>query len=249
MTMMRSGASTIGLLAAALVAAGGVWLAWSGGERAQPADFDRAAVLALPGQFPRTADFDFVPPEPGSYALPPIKPAAEGVLLDHTGTRVDLGALLRGRISLVSFVYLTCADVNGCPLAMSLLYGIEHASRTAPLLRRYAQLVTISFDPKRDPPAALAALAELRRSDAAAGRVMDWHFLTGTSEEDLKPLLAGFGQVVERGADLGRINHTLRLFLVDADGRIRNIYGLGTMDPRLLMSDIATLLLEQAGAR
>jgi protein SCO1/2 len=78
---------------------------------------------------------------------------------------------------------------------------------------------------------------------------MDWHFLTGTSEEDLKPLLAGFGQVVERGADLGRINHTLRLFLVDADGRIRNIYGLGTMDPRLLMSDIATLLLEQAGAR
>lgn len=245
---MRRGVTTIGLLAAAFAAAGGVWLTGSGGQRVGRQAFDLAALRALPDQFPRTADFDFVPPEPGSYALPPIKPAASAVLLDHTGVRVDLGSLLKGRISLVSFVYLTCTDVNGCPLAMSLLYEIEHASRTAAPLRVSVQLVTISFDPKRDPPAALAALADPRRAEVAAGHVMDWHFLTGTSEEDLKPLLKGFGQVVDRGTDLGRINHTLRLFLVDASGRIRNIYGLGTMDPRLLMSDIATLLLEQAGA-
>lgn len=247
--MVTARIKAVGLAVSAAALAGLGWLAMAGRDRPPaPAFPDRAALLALPGQFPRTADFDFVPPEPGSYTLPPIKPAAGGTLLDHRGAEVELAKLLRGRISLVSFVYLTCSDVNGCPLAMSLLYEIEHASRSAAPLRQAAQLVTISFDPKRDPPAALAALAEPRRSDVAAGRVMDWHFLTGRSEEELKPMLKGFGQVVDRSTDLGRINHTLRLFLVDASGRIRNIYGLGTMDPRLLMSDIATLLLEQSGA-
>lgn len=247
--MVTTGIKAFALAMSAALLAGIGWQMFAGsGQRAAPAAFDRAALLALPGQFPRTTDFDFAPPEPGSYVLPPIKPAASGTLLDHKGAQIDLAKLLKGRISLVSFVYLTCSDVNGCPLAMSLLYEIEHASRSAAPLRQSAQLVTISFDPKRDPPAALAALAAPRRGDVAAGRVMDWHFLTGGSEEDLQPLLKGFGQVVDRSTDLARINHTLRLFLVDARGQIRNIYGLGTMDPRLLMSDIATLLLEQGGA-
>jgi len=34
------------------------------------------------------------------------------------------------------------------------------------------------------------------------------------------------------------------VFLVDRKGNIRNIYGLDLIDPRLLMTDIETLLLE-----
>lgn len=207
-------------------------------------EFDVTSARELVQKFPRTPEYDFVPPEPGSYALPVLKPVPDGVLLDHTGREVPLSEVLGGRISLISFVYLTCGDQNGCPLAMSVLYDIEHVSRSAPLLAGRAQLVTISFDPVRDPPAALAALAEPKQKDIAAERVIPWRFLTGTSEADLAPLLKAFRQPISRRPDSERINHLLRLYLVDAKGQIRNIYGLGTLDPRLLMADIATLLLE-----
>lgn len=240
-------------LAAALVATAMV-LAWiaRGPDPATPArdaageHVDTADVVAMVSTFERTADYDYDPPPPGSYALPPIKAAPDATLLDHTGQRLRLGGLWGGRISLVSFVYLTCGDQDGCPLAMSVLYDIEHASRQAPLLRRKAQLVTVSFDPKRDPPAALAALAEPKQADVAADRTMPWRFLTGTSEADMAPMLAAFGQRVDRSGDAERINHLLRMYLVDAMGRIRNIYGLGTIDPRLIMTDVATLLMEGA---
>jgi hypothetical protein len=38
--------------------------------------------------------------------------------------------------------------------------------------------------------------------------------------------------------------HTLRVFLIDRQGRIRNIYSSGTLDPRLILADIRTLILE-----
>lgn len=204
------------------------------------------AILALPNAFPRTPEFDFVTPVPGSYRLPPIKAAADGPLLDHTGADVRLAGYWKGRISLVSFVYLTCGDQNGCPLAMSVLYDIEHASRDHEILRAHAQLMTISFDPARDPPAALDALAAPKARDIAEGRVMPWHFFTGSSEAALAPMLAAFGQRVDKDPDSDRLNHLLRMFLVDSAGRIRNIYGLGTIDPRLIMADVSTLLLEGA---
>jgi hypothetical protein len=36
------------------------------------------------------------------------------------------------------------------------------------------------------------------------------------------------------------------VFLVDRDGRIRNIYSSGTLDLRLVLADVKTLLLEEA---
>ena len=206
----------------------------------------RAAILALPAAFPRTETFDFATPLPGSYELPPIKSAPDAVLLDHTGSAVELGGLWAGRVSLVSFVYLTCTDESGCPLAMSVLYDIEFASRTNAVLRDQVQLVTISFDPVRDPPAALAAFVAPKAQDIADRRVLPWRVLTGKSEDSIAPMLAAFGQRVDKERNSERLNHLLRMYLVDPSGRIRNIYGLGTIDPRLIMADIATLLLEGA---
>jgi len=40
--------------------------------------------------------------------------------------------------------------------------------------------------------------------------------------------------------------HTLRVFLIDRDGRIRNIYSSGTLDPRLVLADVKTLLMEES---
>ena len=44
----------------------------------------------------------------------------------------------------------------------------------------------------------------------------------------------------------GPLNHTLRVFLIDRAGNIRNIYSSGTLDPRLVLADVRTLMMESA---
>lgn len=195
------------------------------------------------------SDFDDGPPPfpipaAGSYALPPLRPAPDAEVLDETGARHRLADLLKGKVTLVSFVYLSCGDVNGCPLATATLFDLYHGSAAIPALRDRVQLMTISFDPARDTPEALASFAYPVRSDIDAGRKIGWRILTTADAEALRPLLRGFGQVVDR--DGARMSHLLRMFLVDAQGRIRNIYGLGMIEPRLLITDVESLLMEDA---
>lgn len=194
--------------------------------------------------FPMSAEFDFEPPASGSYQLYSIKPAPDGAMLTTDGEEQNLSDILSGRVSLVSFVYLMCGDENGCPLATSTLYEIYDTSQLAPVLHDNVQLLTISFDPERDTVEAIAAFSYPVLNDTAADEKIVWRVLTTENQAALQPILDGFGQVVDRSNDIERLNHLLRMFLVDREGNIRNIYGLGLIDPRLLMTDIETLLLE-----
>ncbi len=205
--------------------------------------------LTLAENFPRADGYDFDLPPVGSYQLPTLGRAPEGQVINHQATPHNLGQIFDGKISLVSFVYLMCADGEGCPLALDTLFEIYHSSHKVPALKKYLQLLTISFDPARDTPAALASFAYPVLSDPQADQKLDWHFLTTRSAEELQPLLAGFGQVVNRSGNSDVINHLLRLYLVDEQGRIRNIYGLGMIDPRLIIQDVALLLQEEQQQR
>ena len=124
------------------------------------------------------------------------------------------------------------------------MFEIWHASEQVPELKSQVQLLTLSFDPARDTPEALASFAWPIRNDDARARKMDWLVLTTADQAKLAPLLKGFGQPVDRSGDSERLNHLLRMFLVDAQGQIRNIYGLGMIDPQLMMTDVATVLAE-----
>ena len=77
----------------------------------------------------------------------------------------------------------------------------------------------------------------------------DWIFLTTSDLETLEPILQEYGQRVDPKQDpddpLGPLNHMLRLYLIDSKGMIRNIYSSGMLDPRLLMADVRTLILEK----
>jgi protein SCO1/2 len=75
-------------------------------------------------------------------------------------------------------------------------------------------LLTISFDPARDTPDALARYAQ--RVKARPGR---WTIATVAAQRDLDPLLDAFGIVVIPGDD-GELIHNGALFLVDREGRI-----------------------------
>ena len=102
----------------------------------------------------------------------------------------------------------------------------------------------ISFDPERDGPDQIKEFTEPVRMDKNRDQRLSLQAYTTQNKITLQPLLDGFGQVVDRSEESGQINHLLRMYLIDREGQIRNVYGLGFMDPRLLVGDVETLLLE-----
>lgn len=198
----------------------------------------------------RNADQDYDAPAPGTYALPVIKAAADGALLDSKGQPVRLADLTRGRITVMSFIYTRCAAARACPMATGVLMQLHRESAKDADLAKQLRLVSISFDPVNDTPERMAAFSQLASSRPNAA---SWHFVTTRSQAELQPILDAYDQAVDKKQNpkdpTGPLNHTLRVFLVDAAGKIRNIYSSGTLDPRLVLADIRTLMLEKPPGR
>jgi protein SCO1/2 len=195
------------------------------------------------------ASYAFPIPKPGSYNLPPIKPAGGGPVLDETGRPHELADLLRGRATVLAFIYTRCGDI--CPTAtlqMSLLQDLAAKQRG---VSERMRLATMSFDPGYDTPAVMAEHAAHWRSQARGAP--EWLFLTAPDRESLAPVLSAYNQSLGPKADpaspTGPLQHIFRAFLVDAQGRIRNIYSLDFFDPKLVLNDVETLLLEPRRGR
>jgi len=203
----------------------------------------RAADLA------RTTDHDYEAPAPGSYTLPVVKPAADGEVLDPQGNAMRLGELTRGRVTVLSFIYTRCTAARACPYATGVLMQLHRLSAEDRELASNLRLVSLSFDPGIDTPARMAAYSAFAGS---ANPASEWRFLTTRSQAELQPILDAYGQAVDRRANpndpQGPLYHTLRVYLIDREGRIRNIYSSGTLDPRLVLADVKTLMLEQKKA-
>ena len=196
----------------------------------------------------RDSDYDYNPPAAGSYSLPVIKPAADGALLDSNNKSVQLRDLTRGRITVLSFIYTRCAAPKACPYATGVLTQIHDLSvDDDKTLARSMRLVSLSFDPEYDTPQRLAAYSDNVR-DQKSG--CEWSFATAKSRAELEAILAAYDQAVDKRQNpadpQGPLYHTLRVFLIDREGRIRNIYSSGTLDPRLVVADVKTLLLEES---
>jgi cytochrome oxidase Cu insertion factor (SCO1/SenC/PrrC family) len=201
-----------------------------------------------PAAAPVERRIEFDAPAPGTYQLPVIKPAPDGAVLDTKGVPRRLHTLMAGKVVVLSFVYTQCSDARGCPLATAVLYQIHRATASDPVLAERLKLITLSFDPTHDTPAVMARYA---RPSEPASRVSQWDRLTTSSDRTLAPILAGYGQLVTRptGTQAGGLTHRLRVYLIDPQQRIRNIYGLDFLDPELLLADVRTLLLEETKAR
>lgn len=205
-----------------------------------------AAFAGFAADNGRNADQDYDAPAPGSYTLPVIKPAADGALLDSAGKPIRLAELTHGRITVMSFIYTRCAAAKACPMATGILRQLHRASADDPTTAKQLRLVSMSFDPVNDTPMRMAGYSTMASSlpDAAP-----WHFVTTRSQAELQPILEAYGQAVDRKRNpndpTGPLSHTLRVFLVDARGNIRNIYSSGTLDLRLVLADVKTLMLEQ----
>ena len=104
----------------------------------------------------------FVPPPPGSYQLHRIMPAPDGRVLDVDGRAARLSQYLHDRITLLGFIYTTCADPDGCPLAYRVFDALKEAIAATPRLQGQVRFVTLSFDPARDTPEAMRRYAGSR---------------------------------------------------------------------------------------
>jgi cytochrome oxidase Cu insertion factor (SCO1/SenC/PrrC family) len=200
-------------------------------------------------EIPRSTDHDYDPPAPGSYALPVLKPAADGAVLDCNGRSRTLRELTQGRVTVLSFIYLRCASGNACPRATGMLRQVHRVSAKDPALAQNLRLITMSFDPAHDTPDRMKAYSAWSRTDKPSA---EWLFLTTRSQQELRPILEAYDQIVDRRANpndpLGPYFHPVRVYLIDRQGRIRNIYSFGMLDPRLIVTDVRTLLLEETSA-
>jgi len=201
--------------------------------------------IAAPGY----EELSFPAPVPGTYQLPPLGKAADGKVLDSEGNQRSLAELLHGRITVLAFVYRSCPDPNGCPLANFVMSRVRDALNADPALHPRTQLLSLSLDPHRDTPQHMAEMAR------ALGRPpLRWLFLTTPSADRLEPILDAYGQSVRHDTDaegrpLGTISHILRVFLIDAAGTIRNIYTSSYLHADTVLADIRTVTMENGPGR
>jgi len=199
-------------------------------------------VVLAPGY----ADLEFEPPAVGGYALPPLGQAADGAVLDVGGKPRRLHDFFGDKVVVLSFIYTTCSDVNGCPLATHVLRGLQDRISSADDLRDQVRLMSFSFDPAHDTPAVLRDYSRHFKSPD-----FDWQFLGCENEEVLEGVLRDYDQSVIKDYDadgnfLGTMSHILRVYLIDRERRIRNIYSVSFLHADTVANDIRTVLLEQA---
>ena len=177
---------------------------------------------------------------PGSYRLPVIKAATGGIVLDQTGTWHELHGLLTGHFTILAFIYTRCGDI--CPLATMRLAQLRELASSVE--GKKLRLITMSFDPDHDTPERMAEFAK-PWLDANDHSRTPWLFLTAPNRAAVEPLLAGYNQPlapkVGRNGAFRPISHLMRVFLIDDEARIRNIYSPDFLDPRLMLNDLLTL--------
>ena len=197
---------------------------------------------------PGWTNLSYAPPAAGSYRLPPITEASDGAVLLEDGTESRLLDLMGDRFVLFSFIYTRCADINGCPLANAVFHKLQQKLQNNPEVAQATRLLSMSFDPDRDTPEVMRKFGE-----GLGGSGVDWQFLTTRDRETLQPILDDYGQYTlreydENGEYTGDIAHMLRVFLIDRELRVRNIYSVAFLHADILINDLKTLLLESSSS-
>jgi protein SCO1/2 len=163
----------------------------------------------------------------GSPARPVI--AAPDLALHDQDGRVVRLSQQRGRLVLLTFLYVGCTDV--CPLIAS---NLNAALRTLPAAQRErVRVLAVSVDPWGDTPAAVHRFIRER------GLVKEFRYLTGTKEQ-LAPVWQAWNVLVEP-KNRERMGHSAFVWLVDARGRTRVSFA-STTPPRPVAHDLRALL-------
>jgi cytochrome c peroxidase len=195
---------------------------------------------------PGWSELEFEPPEAGSYRLPPMGMAGDGNVLDSSGQATTLHSLMGDKVVVMSFIYSSCSDANGCPLATHVLERLQNQLLKDPGKGNGVRFISLSFDPGQDTPEVMQ-----RYGRPYISGDFDWHFLTTSGKSELEPVLKSYGQTIVRdpnvtGEEAGNISHVLRVFLIDRRMQIRNIFSASYLHADSMLNDIRTLQMETA---
>lgn len=185
---------------------------------------------------------EFSAPKAGSYQLSSLGKASDGSILTTKNQSKKLFDFMGDKLVLLSFIYATCRDINGCPLATMVFHQIKKRLLKEPEIASKLRLLTLSFNPLLDTP---DKMSEYGRSFKNKG--LEWEFLTTKSEVELKPILQHYQQNIQKvydnqGQFTGTFSHILRVYLIDKNKIIRNIYSVDFLHADTLINDIKTLL-------
>ncbi|MEO7192981.1 MAG: SCO family protein [Vicinamibacterales bacterium] len=158
-------------------------------------------------------------------------PVPEAAFIDQNDQRRSF-ADWKGTFTLVTFMYTTCPTPTFCPLMDQNFATIQGALKEDAALKGQVKLVSISFDPVHDTPAALKAHAVTLGADPAI-----WTWLTG-DEITIDKFAGHFGVAVIRPDQPGEITHNQRTTLVGRDGRVLKIYSGNDWTPGTVLSDL-----------
>lgn len=225
-----------------LLLAGGVFFLAGAVAHAHPTPNDAQRKATVESSAP-----GFIPAAPGTYELARIMRAGDGTVLDEDGKDRNLSQFTGGKVTLLSFMYTSCYDAEGCPYAVYVLQQVKSRVEKRPDMAKRVRLVSLSFDPVRDTPFVMQAYG---RDLSGPRSDVEWRFLTTRSHRELLPILAGYGQDVDVALDprtgdvSGVLNHQLKVFLIDANHRVREIYSTAYLLPKVVMNDILTVLRE-----
>ncbi|MBE2244173.1 MAG: SCO family protein [Burkholderiaceae bacterium] len=136
-----------------------------------------------------------------------VPPAA---LQTADGRRIGFDAL-RGRWLIVDFIYTNCATVCS---AQGGVFARLQRELAVPIAAGHVALMSISFDPARDDPAALAAYQRLHGGEGSG-----WIAARPADAAALAALLRSFGVVAVPDGGGGFV-HNAALSVVDPDGRL-----------------------------
>lgn len=214
------------------------------GEFAYPQEETSSPQVLAPGW----TELEFEAPEAGSYQLPPMGMAGDGQVLDSDGNATSLHKLMGDKVVVLSFIYSSCSDANGCPLATHVLERLQDQLLEDPVAGAGIRFISLSFDPVQDTPQVMKKYGRPYISGD-----FDWRFLTTSGQQKLDPILESYGQSVVRDANAkegepSSISHVLRVFLVDRMLRIRNIFSASYLHADTMLNDIRTLQMEPVEA-
>jgi protein SCO1/2 len=155
-------------------------------------------------------------PRESKVSLDSYGPLPSFVLTNQFGHEFTVNEL-RGRVTVVDFIFTSCPDV--CPLLTERLNGLRHElPQTAPV-----SYVSISVDPEHDTPERLRIFAT--QHAAVAEHV--W-FLTGPIDQVKDVVTRGFKQAMElqpmREGQPRNVLHGSHFVLVDKAGNIRGYF-------------------------
>jgi len=153
-----------------------------------------------------------IPPAANVHLLKPGDTVPDTVLTGMDGKPFALTDFRTAAVA-VTFIYTRCPLPQFCPLLDRRFAEAQKLIAASPALAERVRLVSISFDPTFDTPAALRAHASKLDANPKL-----WHFATA-DRAVVDRLAAEFGINVIREKD-GTITHNLRTAIVDPSGRV-----------------------------